>query len=355
MEITLPRPDDLHLHVRDGDRMRDVAPLTAKYFGRALIMPNLRPPVRNAQDALAYKQRILEHTKDSFTPLMSLYLTDETTPEDIAEANQHGVVACKLYPSGATTNSSSGVTDVEALSTRGVLDAMAQHGLLLLVHAEVTTPSVDLFDRERVFIETVLTGVVQRHPQLKVVVEHCTTKAAVDFVNAQGPNVAATLTPQHLLLTRSDLFVGGLRPHRYCLPVLKTNEDRQALQEVIRSGNKKFFAGTDSAPHPIERKLASCCSAGCFSAPFALQLYATAFEQAGVDLSTQEGQAKLRAFLCENGADFYGMPRSQSSDGTVTLRREEFAVPAQLPFGDSVVVPLFAETTLPWSVVTVTN
>jgi dihydroorotase len=339
--IELARPDDWHLHLRDGAAMRDAVGWTADVFGRAVVMPNLMPPVITVDAAAAYRQRILaaRPAGSQFEPLMTLYLTDRTTPDEIARARSSGVaVAAKLYPAGATTNSDAGVTDLERVEP--ALEAMQSLGMPLLVHGEVTEPDVDVFDREAVFVERVLASLVERLPHLKVVLEHVTTAEGVDFVRTAREGVAATVTPQHLLLNRNDLLVGGVRPHHYCLPVLKRERHRQAVLEAATSGDPRFFLGTDSAPHPRGGKHAACGCAGCFSAPVALALYAEAFDATGA-------LDRLEAFASHFGADFYGLPRPTAR---VVLVEEEVAVPDALPFGDDVVVPLRAGGTVAWRV-----
>ena len=337
--LTITRPDDWHLHLRDGAEMQAVLADTARRFGRAIVMPNLRPPVITTDLALAYRQRILDvlPAGSDFQPLMTLYLTDNTTPEEIALARASGMVhGVKLYPAGATTNSDSGVTDIA--KCQGALEAMAEHGLPLLVHGEVTTPLVDVFDREQVFIGRVLAPLVERLPALKVVFEHVTTRQAVDFVKSAPANVAATITAHHLLYSRNAMFAGGIRPHMYCLPVLKREEHRWALLGAATSGNPKFFLGTDSAPHARNAKEAGCGCAGIYTAHAALELYAEAFEAA-------RALDKLEGFASFYGADFYGLPRNTAQ---VTLVKENWDVPAELPFGNSVLVPLRAGEQVGW-------
>ncbi|NLO79894.1 MAG: dihydroorotase [Xanthomonadaceae bacterium] len=337
--ITITRPDDWHLHLRDGPQLAAVLPYSARQFARAIIMPNLVPPVTTTTQALAYRQRILDALPpgSDFQPLMTLYLTDQTPPAEIERAKASGQVhAVKLYPAGATTNSASGVTDLRRCDE--TLAAMAELGLPLLVHGEVTDASVDIFDREAVFLDTVLAPLLARFPRLKVVLEHITTQQAVEFVQ-QGPeNLAATITAHHLLFNRNHMLVGGIRPHYYCLPVLKREEHRQALLAAATSGNPKFFLGTDSAPHARSAKEAACGCAGAFTAPAALELYATAFEEAGA-------LERLEGFASHFGADFYGLPRNA---GTVTLVRTEHELPAQLPYGASAIVPLKGGERLAW-------
>ncbi|KAF6257727.1 dihydroorotase [Scenedesmus sp. NREL 46B-D3] len=339
-KLTITTPDDWHLHVRDGDNMRSVVPHTAAHFARAIIMPNLVPPVTNTQLALDYRARIMAATPQGsgFSPLMTLYLTDNTSPADVAAAKAAGIVAYKLYPAGATTNSDSGVTDMQRCLP--ALRAMAEAGLLLLVHGEVTDAEVDMFDREAVFIQTKLKPLLDQVPALKVVMEHITTADAAEFVASAPANVAATITPQHMLLNRNALFAKGLRPHNYCLPILKRERHREAVAAAATSGSAKFFLGTDSAPHAVGAKEAPCGCAGVFSAPIAMALYATAFEQAGA-------LDKLEAFASFNGPDFYGLPRNS---GSLTLVKQDFVVPAGYSFGASTVVPMWAGETLSWQV-----
>lgn len=337
--LTITRPDDWHLHVRDGAVLNDVVPATARCFRRAIIMPNLVPPVTTASQALDYRKRIMAAAgEDSgFEPLMTLYLTGETRPQDIVDAHGAGVPAAKLYPAGATTNSASGVKDVRAIDD--VLAAMAECGMLLLVHGEVTHDHTDIFDREKVFLDEVLTPVLDRHPQLRVVLEHITTADAAAFVRSQsGDRLGATLTPQHLMYNRNHMLVGGIRPHLYCLPVLKRNTHQQALQDAIASGDSRFFLGTDSAPHARDRKETSCGCAGCYSAFGAIELYAEIFEDLGI-------LDKLEAFASFNGPDFYRMPRNTD---TITLTRELWTVPDSLPLADGTIVPLKAGETVRW-------
>ncbi|MGM0570377.1 dihydroorotase [Marinobacter sp.] len=338
-QITLTRPDDWHLHVRDGDVLADVVPATARRFGRAIIMPNLVPPVTTASHAAEYRERILaargEHT--GFSPLMTLYLTGTTTPADIREAKQAGIPAAKLYPAGATTNSASGVRDISEIDD--VLAAMAECGMLLLVHGEVTQDEVDIFDREKQFIDQVLAPVMEKHRNLRVVMEHITTRDAATFVKEHSEDrLAATITPQHLMYNRNHMLVGGIRPHLYCLPVLKRNLHQQALQDAVISGDRRFFLGTDSAPHAQDRKETACGCAGCYSAFAAIELYAEIFENLGI-------LDKLEAFASFNGADFYGLPRNTD---TITLIREPWTVPDSLPLADGRIVPLKAGETLRW-------
>jgi dihydroorotase len=339
--LTIARPDDWHLHLRDGEALAAVLPWTAAQFARAIVMPNLKPPIVDTAMALAYRERILaarprEGTGSDFEPLLTLYLTDHTPPGEIARAQAAGIVALKLYPAGATTNSDAGVTDIR--KTYGTLEAMQRAGLLLLVHGEVTDPEVDVFDREAVFIERVMQPLRRDFPALKVVFEHITTREAAQYVAAADARTAATITAHHLLYNRNALFTGGLRPHWYCLPVLKRERHRLALVEAAAGGSAKFFLGTDSAPHAAALKEQSVCGAGCFTAPAALELYAEAFEAAGA-------LHRLEAFASFNGPDFYGLPRNR---GTVTLERAPRLLPEALPFGAATVKPLRGGETLPW-------
>lgn len=337
-QLTLTRPDDWHLHVRDDEILKDVVPATAACFGRAIIMPNLVPPVTTTDAALAYRERILAQAGDTgFQPLMTLYLTETTTPETIREAKAAGVVAAKLYPAGATTNSDSGVKDIRNIYP--VLEAMAECGMLLLVHGEVTDADIDIFDREKVFLDRVLAPTMAAFPNLKVVLEHITTADSAGFVQQHsGDNLAATLTPQHLMYNRNHMLVGGIRPHLYCLPILKRNRHQQALRDAVASGDKRFFLGTDSAPHAKDRKEAACGCAGCYSAYGAIGLYADIFEELGI-------LDKLEAFASFNGADFYGLPRHTD---TITLVREPWTMPEQLPLAGGHIVPLKAGETVNW-------
>ena len=339
--LTLLRPDDWHLHLRDGAALKAVLPFTAQQFGRAIVMPNLRPPVTTAAAAVAYRERILaarptQGPGADFEPLMTLYLTDSTPPDEMARAKAAGVVALKLYPAGATTHSDAGVTNLR--KTYPTLEAMQREGLLLLVHGEVTDSDVDIFDREAVFIDQVMQPLRRDFPELKVVFEHITTRDAAEYVAGGGAHTAATITAHHLLYNRNALFTGGLRPHYYCLPVLKKELHRVALVQAATSGSCKFFLGTDSAPHAAVMKEQSVCGAGCFTAPAALELYAEAFEAAGA-------LHRLEAFASHHGADFYGLPRNT---GTVTLKRQPWALPETLPFGDALIKPLRAGDTLNW-------
>lgn len=340
--LTIIRPDDFHLHLRDGAVLADVVGDSARRFARAIIMPNLQPPVTTVAAALAYRQRILEVLPEGadFQPLMTLYLTEQTTPREIlAAAECEHVYAVKYYPAGATTHSEAGVSDPEKVYP--VLEQMAESGLPLLLHGEVTDPRVDIFDRESVFIDVILLPLLQRFPGLKIVFEHITTLQAVQCV-MQGPDsLAATITPQHLLCNRNDLFRGGLRPHYYCLPVLKREPHRQAVLDAATGGHPRFFLGTDSAPHARSAKECGCGCAGIYSAHAAIELYAEVFEAA-------EALDRLEAFASFHGADFYGLPRNT---GTLTLERQDWTLPASLPFGTDEVVPLHAGETCSWQLV----
>ena len=342
MEIKLTRPDDWHLHLRDDALMQSVLPDTARQFARAIVMPNLRPPVTTAAQAQEYRQRILAAlpTGSNFQPLMTLYLTDNTQAEEIRKAKQSGVVhAVKLYPAGATTNSDAGVTDLR--KTYPALEEMQRCGMPLLVHGEVTDPAVDVFDREAVFIERVLQPLLRDLPELRVVFEHITTRDAAQFVTDAPDNVAATITAHHLLYNRNAMLAGGIRPHYYCLPILKRETHREALVAAASSGNKKFFLGTDSAPHAQHTKETACGCAGCYTAHAAIELYAEAFEQAGA-------LDKLEGFASFHGADFYGLPRNTQ---TITLRKEEWQVPASVEFGEHRLVPLRAGEMMKWKLI----
>jgi dihydroorotase len=342
--LTLTRPDDWHLHLRDGAALAAVLPFTARQFARAIVMPNLKPPVTGTALALAYRERILaarprEGSGSDFQPLMTLYLTDHTPPDEIARAKAAGIVALKLYPAGATTHSDAGVTDIR--KTYPTLEAMQRAGLRLLVHGEVTDPRVDLFDREAVFIERVMIPLRRDFPELKVVFEHITTREAALYVAQSDTHTAATITAHHLLYNRNAIFTGGLRPHYYCLPVLKREVHRLALLAAATSGSAKFFLGTDSAPHAVAMKEQSVCGAGCFTAPAALELYAEVFDAAGA-------LDKLEAFASFNGPAFYGLA---PNTGTVTLKREPWVLAEALPFGDATIKPLRAGETLNWKLV----
>lgn len=337
--LTIIAPDDWHLHFRDGDMLPETVPATARCFKRAIVMPNLVPPIVNADMALAYKKRILAASPEDcdFTPLMTLYLTNNTSPSDIHEAITHGITAAKLYPAGATTNSDAAVSTLESLFP--VFQTMSDSGMPLLIHGEVTDSYIDIFDREKEFIDRHLKNIVATFPKLKVVFEHITTKDAAEFVLSASNNVAATITPQHLLLNRNDLLVGGIRPHNFCLPVLKRNTHQAALQEAVKSGSKKFFLGTDSAPHEKQKKESACGCAGCYSAWSAIELYAQIFE----DIDALD---KLEGFASLNGPDFYGLPRNQ---GTITLERENWTIPEEiiLANGESI-VPFYAGMQVNW-------
>ena len=338
--LTLTRPDDWHLHVRDGAALNTVVPHTAAQFGRAVIMPNLKPPVTTAELALAYKARILAAVPQGvqFEPLMTLYLTDNLPPEEIVKAKAAGVVACKLYPAGATTNSDAGVTDLKKIYP--ILEAMQKVGMLLLVHGEVTSSDIDLFDREAAFIDTQLIPLRRDFPELKIVFEHITTKDAADYVTEANRFVGATLTAHHLLYNRNAIFIGGIRPHYYCLPVLKRETHRVALLNAATSGNARFFLGTDSAPHPTHLKEHASGCAGCYTAHAALEMYAEAFDSVGkLD--------QLEAFASFNGADFYGLPRNT---GQITLKRESWTPPESFQFGEAELKPLRSGEALPWRV-----
>ncbi|CAL4974086.1 unnamed protein product [Urochloa decumbens] len=338
-QLIITRPDDWHLHVREGEVLEAVLPHSARHFGRAIIMPNLKPPVTTTARAVEYREEIMRALPpgSSFVPLMTLYLTDNTSPEEIKLARKSGVVfAVKLYPAGATTNSQDGVTDVEKCLP--VLEEMVRQEMPLLVHGEVTDPHVDTFDREKVFIDRILAPLVQKLPQLKIVMEHITTMDAVNFIESCEGHVAATVTPQHLLLNRNALFQGGLQPHSYCLPILKRETHRQAILSAVTSGSRRYFLGTDSAPHDKRNKERSCGCAGIYSAPVALSLYAKVFEEAGA-------LDKLEAFTSFNGPDFYGLPRNTSK---IILRKSAWKVPATYIYSSGEIVPMFTGSTLEW-------
>ncbi|WP_415896579.1 dihydroorotase [Neptuniibacter sp. QD72_48] len=338
--LTITRPDDWHIHLRDGVQLKDTVRDVSRYMGRAIIMPNLVPPVTNTEEALSYRQRIMDQQpQGNFDPLMVLYLTDNTDPADIKKAKDTGkVYAAKLYPAGATTNSDSGVTSVKNIYP--VLEAMQEAGMLLLIHGEVTDGDIDIFDREKIFIETILKDVVNDFPNLKIVLEHITTKDAAEFVESAGDNVAATITAHHLLYNRNHMLAGGIRPHYYCLPILKRNIHQDALIKAATSGSKKFFLGTDSAPHMKHAKEAACGCAGSYTAHAAIELYAETFEAAGA-------LDKLEAFASLNGPDFYGLPRNTD---TITLAKESWNVPATYPLGEDNVVPIRAGEQIAWKV-----
>jgi len=339
--ITLTQPDDLHLHVREGDALKSVVPDTARQFSRAIIMPNLADPITNVAQAKNYRSEILAAVDNSnFEPLMTLYLTDKTTAETIHEAKASGFIhALKLYPAGATTNSDKGVTDLKNIYP--ALEAMQETGIPLLVHGEVTAPEVDIFDRERVFIETILEPLIKRFPTLKVVLEHITTSDAVEFVTNSPDNIAATITAHHLLMNRNTIFAGGIRPHHYCLPILKRETHRQALVKAATSGDPKFFLGTDSAPHTQGAKESACGCAGIYTAYHAMELYAEAFDNA-------DALDKLEGFASFYGADFYRLTRNTN---TITLERNEWEVPKSLPLGKESIIPLRAGEKCQWGMV----
>lgn len=340
-EMTITKPDDFHVHLRDHEHLYTTVPHTAARFARALVMPNLVPPVLTTTDAQAYQQRILANVPESvdFTPLMSLYLTDNTTPEHIREAKQSGMVyACKLYPAGATTNSDSGVTDLGNITQ--TLDCLQELGMPLLIHGEVTTKDTDIFDREQVFIERILQPLIQQFPELRIVLEHITTQDAVDFVQEQVSPIAATITAHHLLINRNDFLVGGIQPHHYCLPVAKRRSHQTALINAATSGSPKFFLGTDSAPHPRSRKESACGCAGIYTAHAAIELYAQVFDQAGkLD--------HLENFASHFGADFYQLPRNTDR---ITLKKSAWTIPEHYLFGSEPLIPFWAEHTLNWQI-----
>ncbi|MDE1349367.1 dihydroorotase [Vibrio aestuarianus] len=338
--LTITRPDDWHVHLRDGDVLTDTVRDISRYNGRALIMPNTVPPITTTELALSYQERIMaQKPRDSFKPLMTLYLTDNTTPDEIRKAKASGaIVAAKLYPAGATTNSDSGVTCAKNIYP--VLEAMQDVGMLLLIHGEVTAHDVDIFDREKAFLDTVLAPIVNDFPKLKIVLEHITTAEAVEFVKNANDNVAATITAHHLMYNRNHMLAGGIRPHFYCLPILKRNTHQLALIQAATSGSKKFFLGTDSAPHAKGKKEAACGCAGSYTAHAALELYAEVFEQVN-----QLGH--LEAFASHNGPDFYGLPRNSD---TVTLINEPWSVADSMPFGSDTVVPIRGGETVAWTV-----
>ncbi|MES2917071.1 MAG: dihydroorotase [Pseudomonadota bacterium] len=339
--LTLTRPDDWHVHLRDGAALAHTVPAIARYFGRAIVMPNLVPPARSTDEALAYRGRILAALPQGsrFEPLMVLYLTDNTSQAEIEKAKASGLVhAVKLYPAGATTNSDSGVTSIDKV--RAVLEKMAEVGLPLLLHGEVTQAEVDIFDREKAFLDTVLAPLVARLPQLRIVLEHITTANAVQFVESAPASVGATITAHHLLFNRNHMLVGGVRPHYYCLPILKRRTHQEALLAAATSGSAKYFLGTDSAPHAKGAKEAACGCAGCYTAHAAIELYAEAFEAAGA-------LDKLEGFASFHGPDFYGLPRHGDR---ITLVKQEWAVPADYAFGEHVVVPIRAGGTIAWKV-----
>jgi len=338
--LTITRPDDWHVHLRDGAVLKDTVRDISRYMGRAIIMPNLVPPATCTETALSYRDRILAAgPQGNFDPLMVLYLTDNTTPEEIRKAKATGLIyAAKLYPAGATTNSASGVTDIRNIYP--ALEAMQEVGMLLLLHGEVTDSEIDIFDREKAYIDTILTQVVKDFPGLRIVLEHITTKDAAEFVAAAADNIGATITAHHLLFNRNHMLAGGIRPHFYCLPILKRNIHQQALIDAATSGSKKFFLGTDSAPHAQHAKENACGCAGSYTAHAAIELYAEAFETAGA-------LEKLEGFASFNGPDFYGLPRHTD---TITLVKESWDVPASYPLGDSQVVPIRAGEQIHWKV-----
>lgn len=334
--LTIRRPDDWHLHLRDGDMLRAVAPYTARQFARAIVMPNLVPPVTTPEAAAAYRDRVMAAAGRGFTPLMTCYLTDETRPDEIARGFEEGIwIAAKLYPAGATTNSASGVTDIRNIYP--ALERMEKIGMVLCLHGEVTDPDVDVFDREAAFIDRVLSRLVAHFPALKMVLEHITTEEAADFLRTNS-TVAATVTPQHMIINRNAIFAGGLRPHAYCLPVAKRERHRLAVRKAATSGERNIFLGTDSAPHARHAKESACGCAGIFNAPFALESYATVFEAEGA-------LGKLEAFASENGPRFYGLPLNE---GTVTLERTEVQVPEKIVSEGIELVPFHAGETLGW-------
>lgn len=335
--LTIRKPDDWHVHLRDGEMLRAVAPYTARQFTRAIVMPNLAPPITTSEAAANYRERIIEACGPGFTPLMTSYLTDETLPDEIARGFEEGIwIAAKLYPAGATTNSASGVTDVRNIYP--TLTRMEKIGMVLCVHGEVTDPDIDVFDREAVFIERILSPLTRDFPALKVVLEHITTAEAVDFVAGNGPNVGATVTPQHLLINRNAIFAGGLRPHSYCLPVAKRERHRLAVRKAATSGAPNIFLGTDSAPHARQAKESGCGCAGIFNAPFALESYAGVFEAEGA-------LDRLEAFASVNGPGFYGLPLNE---GVVILERTQVEVPEQIEMGAIELVPFHAGEALGW-------
>jgi dihydroorotase len=341
-ELTITRPDDWHVHLRDGDALQSTVPAMARYFGRTIVMPNLVPPVTKAEHINAYRDRIMaaqSQCSRQVEPLMVVYLTDNTSADDILAASAAGAVACKLYPAGATTNSDSGVTDINKIYP--ALEAMQQQGMKFLLHGEVTDSEIDIFDREKAFIDRTFIPLAKDFPELKMVMEHITTKDAAEFVSSADNNIAATITAHHLLYNRNDMLAGGIRPHYYCLPILKRNTHQQALVAAATSGSQKFFLGTDSAPHTKDKKEAACGCAGSYTAYAAIELYAEAFEQAGA-------LDKLEGFASHYGPDFYGLPRNSDS---ITLRKQDWQVPDSLPLGNDQLVPLRAGETLQWQIV----
>lgn len=337
--IKITRPDDFHLHLRDGDAMASVVNHSAKVFSRAMIMPNIIPPVTSVDAALEYKQRIINAVDDkNFTPLMTLYLTESTSPDELVRAQDLGFAAVKYYPAGATTNSEHGVSAIENCAL--LLDQLQKMGLPLAIHGEVTDPDIDIFDREKVFIDRELTFLTENFPELRIVCEHATTKDMIQFVERAGPNIACTITAHHLFITRNDIFQAGINPHNYCLPIAKTEKDRKALIAAATSGNPKFFAGTDSAPHQIENKIKAGGSAGIYTAANAIELYAQAFHQAG-------SLHKLEAFTSFYGADYYGLDRNKRK---ITLIKKPQKIHFSYPFGESVVVPFMAGEEIEWQI-----
>ncbi len=341
MELSITKPDDWHLHLRDGEALKTTVQHTARCFARAIIMPNLSPPITTCSAAAQYKKRIIEAIPKGarFNPLMTLYLTDKTTPEEIKKASESDFIyAAKLYPAGATTNSSAGVTDIKKIDI--VLNAMTQHRLPLLVHGEITDASIDIFDREKVFIEKILEPLSRQHPDLKIVMEHITTRDAAAFVKQSSANIAATITAHHLLLNRNSIFVGGIKPHYYCLPVLKRETHREALVAAATSNDPSFFLGTDSAPHGQHDKESACGCAGIYTAHAAIELYAHVFSDAGA-------LDKLESFASFHGADFYGLERNKEK---ITLIRQPWTIPKTYPLGDKTLIPFYAGQPLNWSV-----
>lgn len=341
--LTIQRPDDWHCHLRDGVTLKEAVRASSRCFKRTLAMPNLTPPITTAAAALKYKQEILDACPkgSDFEPVVTLFLTDQTTLEDIRLAKSEGILAAKLYPAGVTTNSDDAVNSVETMYP--VFEEMAKEGMLLLVHGEVNDPEVDIFDREAVFIERHLVQITKKFPDLKVVFEHISTSEAVDFVNSCSSNVAATITPQHLLLNRNDLLVGGLKPHNYCLPILKRSSHQKALLKAVQSGSSKFFLGTDSAPHEQNQKESACGCAGCYTAPIAIEIYAQIFDELGA-------LDKLEGFASHYGADFYGLPRNED---TISLVQKSWTVPKELVMEDGrKMIPFLAGQNLPWQLVT---
>ena len=340
--FTIRRPDDWHVHLRDGEMLKDVVNYTARQFGRAIIMPNLKPPVTTVKAGRAYRDRILAALNPAldFTPLITCYLTDTINADEVASGHDEGIfTACKLYPANATTNSAHVVTDVKNISA--VLEAMQKNGMPLLVHGEVTHAEVDIFDREAVFIDEVLKGIIADYPELKIVFEHITTQEAAEFVAESGPNIAATITPHHLAFNRNAIFQGGIRPHYYCLPIAKREKHRLALRKAAISGSSKFFLGTDTAPHTIDAKESACGCAGIFNAPFAMESYAKTFEEEGA-------LDKLEGFASEHGPRFYGLPLNE---GQITLTRKDNVVPESLDVANNRIIPFHAGETLAWSIV----